>query len=152
MIWAEETAKVLRGTKFGGSEDQWGPSIAEPWNFFLWELENYWEVLNYMVWAPFFLSFFPFSFIFWYSRPAHAAHRRSQARGRIGVTAASLQNSHSIGRIGRIQAASSTETAAHGNAQPLTHWARPGTELPSSWILVRFLTTEPQQRTPGLHF
>ena len=36
----------------------------------------------------------------------------------------------------RIRAASATCTAAHGNAGSLTHWARPGIEPASSWILV----------------
>ena len=38
---------------------------------------------------------------------------------------------------------SSTYTRAHGNARSLTYWARPGIEPASSWILSRFLTTEP---------
>ena len=33
---------------------------------------------------------------------------------------------------------------AHGNTGSLTHRARPGIEPVSSWILVRFVTTEPQ--------
>ena len=32
-------------------------------------------------------------------------------------------------------------TTAHGNAGSLTHSARPGIELSSSWILVGFVTT-----------
>ena len=32
---------------------------------------------------------------------------------------------------------------AHGNTRFLTHKARPGIEPKSSWILVRFVTTEP---------
>ena len=32
---------------------------------------------------------------------------------------------------------------AHSNAGSLTHWARPGIEPASSWILVRFVSTEP---------
>ena len=32
-----------------------------------------------------------------------------------------------------------TYTTGHGNAGSLTHWARPGIELMSSWILVRFV-------------
>ena len=35
-------------------------------------------------------------------------------------------------------------TTAHGNASSPTHGARPGIELSSSWILVGFITTEPQ--------
>ena len=45
----------------------------------------------------------------------------------------------------RIQAMSGTYPTAHGNARFLTHWARPGTEPISSWILVGFVTTEPQR-------
>ena len=43
----------------------------------------------------------------------------------------------------QIGAASATYTTVHGNAQSLTHWARPGIEPKSSWILVRFVTAEP---------
>ena len=35
-------------------------------------------------------------------------------------------------------------TAARGNAGSLTHWARPGIEPASSWILVGFISTLPQ--------
>ena len=41
---------------------------------------------------------------------------------------------------------SSTYTAAHSNARSLTSWTRPGIEPVSSWILVRFITTEPWQK------
>ena len=37
-----------------------------------------------------------------------------------------------------------TYTTVHGNAGSLTHWVRPGIEPMSSWILVRFVTTDPQ--------
>ena len=37
-----------------------------------------------------------------------------------------------------------TYTTAHGNAGFLTHWVRPGIKPASSWILARFVTTEPQ--------
>ena len=37
-----------------------------------------------------------------------------------------------------------TYTAALGNTWTLTHWAKTGTEPTSSWILVGFITTEPQ--------
>ena len=42
----------------------------------------------------------------------------------------------------QIQATSVTCTTAHGNARSLTHWARPGIEPTSSWILVGFISTE----------
>ena len=67
-----------------------------------------------------------------------AAHGSSQARGRIGESATSLHHSHSI------HAKPVTYTAAHGHSRSLTHWARPGMEPTSSWILVRFITAEPQ--------
>ena len=38
-----------------------------------------------------------------------------------------------------------TYTTAHGNAGSLTHWARPGIELTSSWMLARSITTEPRR-------
>ena len=47
-----------------------------------------------------------------------------------------------------IQADSATYTTAHGNARSLIHWARPGIEPTSSWILVRFVTGEPQREYP----
>ena len=46
------------------------------------------------------------------------------------------------------QAASATYTTAHGNTKSLTHWARPGIEPASSWILVGFVTAEPWQELP----
>ena len=39
---------------------------------------------------------------------------------------------------------------AHSNARSLTHWARPGIEPASSWILVGFITTEPPWELPDL--
>ena len=50
----------------------------------------------------------------------------SQAGGRIGAVAAGLHHSHS-------------------NVRSLTHRARPGIEPESSWIPVRFISTEPQR-------
>ena len=48
----------------------------------------------------------------------------------------------------QIPAASVTYTTAHRTIDPLTHWVRPGIELASSQILVRLITTEPQQELP----
>ena len=36
-------------------------------------------------------------------------------------------------------------TKAHGNIRSLTHWMGPGIKPTSSWILVRFVTAEPQE-------
>ena len=63
------------------------------------------------------------SFVFFLGPPP-AAYGGSQAKGWIGAVATSLYHSHS-------------------NARSLTHWLRLGIEPESSWILVRFDTTEP---------
>ena len=52
-----------------------------------------------------------------------------------------------------IWAASSTYTTAQGHARSLTHWARPGIELASSWILMnQSLTAEPWGELPEKHW
>ena len=43
-----------------------------------------------------------------------------------------------------IPAGSVAYITGHSSAGSLTHWARLGIELASSWILVRFVTAEPQ--------
>ena len=43
----------------------------------------------------------------------------------------------------QIQAVSATYTTACGNARSLIHRTRPGIKPASSWILVRFISTEP---------
>ena len=40
-------------------------------------------------------------------------------------------------------------TTSHGNTRSLTPWARPEIKPASSWILIRFITTEPQQELLG---
>ena len=40
-----------------------------------------------------------------------------------------------------IQAMSATCTTAHSNAASLTHWARPGIQPETSWLLVGFFST-----------
>ena len=47
-----------------------------------------------------------------------------------------------------IQAKSENYTRAHGNTMSLTHWARPGIELVSSWIIVGLVSAETQQELP----
>ena len=48
-----------------------------------------------------------------------------------------------------IQAASATYTTGHGDAGSLTHWARPGIEPVSSWMLVGFVNRWAMTRTPS---
>ena len=47
-----------------------------------------------------------------------------------------------------IQATSATYATADGNARSLAHWARPEIEYESSWMLVRFVSTEPHGTLP----
>ena len=52
----------------------------------------------------------------------------------------------------QIWAASMTYSIAHGNTKSLTHWARPGIEPASSWILVSFVSAEPRWELPRTIF
>ena len=70
------------------------------------------------------LSFFLFSFSSLGLNPPHVGVPR--LRGWIWATAARLHHSHS-------------------NSGSPTHWARPGIKLASSWILIGFASTAPQQ-------
>ena len=81
--------------------------------------------------------FFYLFYLFFLFRASPMAYRSSQARGWIRAAAAGLHHSQSNN-------GSATYTTAHSNAGSLTHWVRPGIEPVSSWILVRFFTTEPQ--------
>ena len=65
-----------------------------------------------------------------------------QARGLIGAAATGLHHSHSSARSEPYLV---TYTRAHSNFGSLTHWARPGIEPASSWMLVRFISAEPQR-------
>ena len=77
--------------------------------------------------------------LFFFFRAAPAAYGSSQAEDLIGAAAAGLHHSHSnMGSEPHLQPTPQLTTA-----RSLTHWARPGIELASSWILVRFVTTEP---------
>ena len=47
---------------------------------------------------------------------------------------------------------SATYTTVHGNARSLTHWVRPWSKPASSWMLVRFVSTEPRWEHQVLDF
>ena len=68
---------------------------------------------------------------------------RSQGRGQIAAAAAGLCHSHSKAR---------TELFLQPTLQlslwALIHWARTGNEPAPSWMLVWFITTEPQWELP----
>ena len=78
-------------------------------------------------------------------RAIPVAYGGSQARGQIRAVAASLQPQPQ--QCG-IRATSTTCTTAHGNTGSLTHWASPGIEPASSWMLVGFVSAEPWQELP----
>ena len=71
-------------------------------------------------------------------RATCAAYGVSQARSPVGAAAASLHQSHSNSEF----EPSATYTTVHGSTRSLTHWARPGIEPMSSWMLGS-LTAEP---------
>ena len=76
----------------------------------------------------------------------------SQARSWIRAAAASLRHSHShAGSIwaALCPAASANYAAAYSNTGSLTHWARPGIEPTTSWILVGFLMRWTTMGTPS---
>ena len=95
-------------------------------------------------------------------RAAPAAYGGSQVRDRIGATAAGLHHSQSnpgsnphLHPIPQPQqrgtkAMSVTYTTAHGNASSLTHWARPGIEPTTSWLLVGFINHWATTGTPSI--
>ena len=68
-------------------------------------------------------------FFVYFFRVTPLTYGTSQARGRIGAAVTGLHHSHS-------------------NVGSLTHWARPGIEPTSSWILVRFLNHWAVKGTP----
>ena len=78
------------------------------------------------------VSYFLLYFIFIF-RVSPVAYESSQVGGQIRASAAGLHYSHS-------------------KARSLTHWMRPGFKPVSSWILVGFLTPEPQWEFCTSHF
>ena len=70
--------------------------------------------------------------LFFFLRAARAAYGSSQTRGQIGDVA--------------------TVATAHSNTGSLTHWARPEIKPAASWILVGFITAEPQREPLELMF
>ena len=82
---------------------------------------------------------------FCFFRAAPAAYGSSQARDRMKATAASLHHGHS-------NTGSEPHLWLNSTARSLTHWARSGIEPESSWILVEFVTVEPQRELPSISF
>ena len=108
---------------------------------FLWLLFKYFFLLlGFSNWIMMLFGMILFCFVFvsCFFRAASVAYGSSQARGRIGAAATSLNHSPSNG--GSSCVCDLTYTTAPGNAGSLIHWVRPGIQSASSWILVRFIT------------
>ena len=90
---------------------------------------------------------FLFFFNFFLFRATPSAYGGSQARSLIGATAAGLCQSHSNTGSERCLW---LNTTAHGNAGSLTHWAEPGIEPTTSWLLVKFVSAAPWWELPEL--
>ena len=76
-------------------------------------------------------------------RAAPLAYGGFQGRGQIGAVAAGLCHSHSNARS--VLHLWPTPQLMAMLDRSLTHWAGPGMKPASSWILVRFVSTEPQE-------
>ena len=81
-------------------------------------------------------------------RKAPMAYGGSQARGQIRAAAAGLCHRHINARFKPLLQLPPQLIA---KPDPLTHWARPGIEPASSWMLVGFLTHWATMGTPILH-
>ena len=85
-----------------------------------------------------------FLFFFLLFRATSTAYGSSQARGGIRATATVLHHSHSnVGSTPHLQ----LTPQLMATLIP-THWAWPGTEPASSWILVGFINRCPAEGTP----
>ena len=74
-----------------------------------------------------------------------AAHVQIMEVSRLGVKSELEQRAY-------ITATAPPDPSHVCNARSLTHWVKPGTEPSFSWILVGFVTNEPQQEFPKPSF
>ena len=99
----------------------------------------------------FYFSLFPIFFSFFFLRATCAAYKSSQARGHIRTAATRFKpHPRPQPQQHQIQATSATYSTACSNMGSLTHWARPGIEPSSLWMLVGFLTHWATMGTPNL--
>ena len=107
-------------------------------------LKHPWDLVAEYILVSNYRAFF---FFFWLFRAALLPSGGSQARGQIGAAAASLH--HSLSNTGsKLYLKSATYTTVYDEARSLTHWARPGIKLASSWMLVRFVNHWTTTGTP----
>ena len=91
--------------------------------------------------TPIFYYFYFYLFIYLLFTAAPMAYGSSQTRGRIRAVAASLHHSHSNAKWEpRLWPAPQFMAIL----ESLANWARSGIKPISSWMLVEFITTEPQ--------
>ena len=110
-----------------------------------------WKRSLLLVDANYYISFFCL-FGFWFFRAPPEAYGNFQARGRIGAALPASTIAIAMPDPS-LHHRSATYTTAQGNARSLAHWARPVIEPASSWILVGFVTAEPQRELQScLHF
>ena len=89
-------------------------------------------------------------FFFFLFRASPVANGTSQARVWIGAAAAGLHHSHSnVGSELHLQP--TLQLTAMLEWFPI-HWVKPGIKLASSWILIGFVTTEPQRERQWCDF
>ena len=104
----------------------------------LWSLLFCLLLWNFLLELSFFLFTFIYLFIFVLlgPHPWHTEIPRLRVKLELQLPASATATA--------TQAVSATYTTAWGNTRSLTHWARPGIEPASLWILVRFISAAPQ--------
>ena len=109
--------------------------------FSKWQWLIYREIPELLLWS-FQFPFFFFFFFFLGPHPWHVEVPRLGSNWSCSHWPTPQLQQH------QIQAASATYTTGHSNARSLTHWSRPGIKLTSSWVLVRYVSTEPHWELP----
>ena len=94
-----------------------------------------WHMGLTVIWSPF------FSFLFFGFLGPHPWHMEVHS---LGVESELQLPIYTTATATRDPSPSEAYTTAHSNAGSLTHWARPGIDPMSSWILVGFITSEPR--------
>ena len=104
--------------------------------------QNFWTVAAFASKAQYLESFFLF-----FLMAAPMAYGSSQAMRQTGAAPAGLLHNHSKARSKPCLWPTPQLIAI---LDLLTHWVRPGNEPVSSWILVCFVTAEPQLELPRI--
>ena len=90
--------------------------------------------------SPSLTSFLSSSFFSFVLSGPHPQHMEVP---RLGVESELLLPAYATATATTDRKTSVTYTTAHSNAGSLTHWARPGIELATSWLLLRFVSSAP---------